>query len=524
VEGSTIGVYDLFRINVQKEPLKRALYTDGFEFNYAELHAYINRVSDGLSKRGVSKSSRVAFLFHNTPAFVALLYALWKLGACAIPLNYRSNTEDLRKQLDVVKGSHVIFEDRYLGVMTALSELEDFAGVTFYSETNCSEQFDSLKNIELSGAEDWDVRVDCAPDDEVLNIFTGGTTGQPKVARHSQQSLFLQFVDCLAASELVKPFDVYLNYAPLFHIGGLSIIINMFSIGATVVLLSQFDQEQMLELIEEQRVTQMFLIPPSIVSRFEDVGQMDTHDVSSLRLLHLGGGASSLEIARQVFRLLPDVRISNAYGMSERAITLINIFTKEDLEQDPSLASSVGYPSALSMIKLLNDNHEPVGQGEAGEAHGKSPCMMLGYRSQEGIQSEEGWFATGDIMKQDECGRYCFLERKKNMIKTGGENVYASEVEAALSSHGSVSECAVVGLADDDYGEIVTAAIVIKQRNTRVSEVDLIDHCRGLISSYKKPQRVFFLDRLPKSPVGKLQREELRRELQVLSKKGETVT
>jgi long-chain acyl-CoA synthetase len=516
-----IGVYDLFCFNAQKEPLKRALYADGLEFNYAELQAYINRISNGLSKKGINKNSRVVFLFHNTPVFVALLYALWKLGACAIPLNYRSNLEDLRKQLDVVKGSHIVFEDRYLEIMTMLAELESFAGVTFYSESNCSEQFDSLKDIEILGADDWDVRVDCAPDDEILNIFTGGTTGQAKVARHSQQGLLLQFVDCLAASELVKPSDVYLNYAPLFHIGGLSIIMNMFSIGATVVLLSQFDQEQLLNLIEEQHITQMFLIPPSIVSRFEDVDQVGIHDVSSLRLLHLSGGASSLDIARQVFRLLPDVKISNAYGMSERAVTLINIFNKDDLEQDPSLACSVGYPSALSMIELLNDNHEPARCGEVGEVYGKSPCMMLGYRSREGVQNNEGWFATGDVMRQDESGRYYFLERKKNMIKTGGENVYASEVEAALSSHGSVSECAVVGLADENYGEIVAAAVVVKQRSACISEVDLIDHCRGLISSYKKPQKVFFLDQLPKSPVGKLQREDLRKELQALSGKEE---
>ena len=504
------GIYDILREYGKHSPDKTAVICDEGRYTFRQLNERINSVAHGLSEQGIKKGTPVGLIFYNGIDFITSFYALVKLGACVSPFNYRYKVGEVEQLQNIVNCKYFIIGSEFIPILEELRRrlqpVTDIK-VIFSKRNKCAP---SLEEFIKNGNCYWDFTEQLSPEDEILTIFTGGTTGLPKAAAHSQQSTFLTVMGYLLEPDAVNCNDVALNYAPLFHIGGLFTMLKILSAGATFYLLSSFDSERIIKVITEERVTQMALIPPTIIDRFREARGRNDIDLSSLRLLLMAGGYSDEATAEKAFELMPDVLFMNAYGHSENAIHFSNVFNREQYYADKSIIGSVGIPQALYEAKIVKDDGTEAACGECGEVYGRSVAMMAGYKGRTDSFTPDGWFATGDVMRRDANGNYYFLSRSKDMIKSGGENIYASEVENAITlDSDGVAECAVIGLPDREWGEIVTAAVVLRP-GVQMTEDDVINHCKTTIASYKKPKKVFFLPELPLSGVGKVQKYVLR--------------
>jgi len=505
------NVYHLLQINTAYYPDKPALIYQEQKISYRELGERINSLAYSLSRMGVKLGSRVGFLLHNCNQFIEAFYATQKLGAVAVPFNYRLKASEINELVEATECQYFIYDPKYEDVVA-----------DFKNEVSCIKEYVHLGDFKVKdehsyqellakGDPHWDFVQPISNQDDALFIFTGGTTGVSKAARHTQEALLLKVTLTLMGEWRFNPEDVFLNYAPMFHVGGVSFVLFVLSSGACMIIADKFDVDELLYTIDKEKVTQMFIIPPSIFKAMMSSALLKEVDLSSMRYLIFSGGDTSGEIVKSAFELFPNASILNGYGHSENAAIINNILTREQYGKKPSLICSIGKPMAFSQIKLVDEQGCEVKKGECGEAWARGPAQMKGYLNRPDPYIE-GWFPTGDILRQDDEGYFYFMERKKDMIKCGGENIFANEVESVISSHPAVSSCAVVGLADPIYSEIVAAAVVLKS-DGRVTEQQLIEYCKSKIASYKKPKKVFFLEQLPLSSVGKVKKYTLREQL-----------
>jgi acyl-CoA synthetase (AMP-forming)/AMP-acid ligase II len=372
---------------------------------------------------------------------------------------------------------------------------------------NKAARFESLKSIANNGQSDWDFQAIIDSDAAALNIFTSGTTGPSKTAVHTQGGLFLTTVTMLTDETLFDSSTVYLNYAPLFHFGGMNAMLQTLGIGGTLVLTEDFRPESMLGIIEREKVSNLMVLPPSLCLRFYEECSKREYDLASVKVIILAGGVCTQEIAEYTFSLFRNACMFNGYSQSENAVRMALKLTREEYKNEPNLINSVGVPSAWCEVRLVDENGVDVDRGECGEVWGRSPYMLDHYL--EGDAFVDGWFQTGDLMRQDTNGRFYFMGRVKDMIKSGGENVYACEVEETIMKSGLIQEVAVVGLPDKYLNEIVVAVAVLTP-NAVFSENDVIEWCKENMASYKKPRRVYFVDALPLEVTGMLSKTKLR--------------
>ena len=503
------GIYDIFKGHGNKSPNKTALICGKERYTYGQLNRRINCVAYGLHEIGVKKGSRVGLMLYNGVDFVTAFYAGIKLGACVIPFDYRWYTEELLQELTVVKCDYFLFENDLLTKVNTMYPDEKFDIKLVTNRVSCFPSFDDFLD---NGFDNWDYDEDLDPDDVIFTIFTGGTTGLPKAAMHTQQGTLIRCLGLVSNTRLANRDEVYLNYAPMFHLGGMGAMMEIFTSGATFCLTSGFDPDEIVSIIERERITQLTLIPPTIINRLKDAKDAGA-DISCLKKLRLAGGSCTDATLELAFELLPDVLCINAYGHSENALYMTHVFNKEDYYADRNTVLLLGKPELYFEAKIVDENGNPVSVGQPGEVYGRSPAMMKGFMGMASPFTADGWYPTGDLMYQDESGNFHFCSRSKDMVKSGGENVYADEVESAITrDNPKIAECAVVGLPDEEWGEIVVAAVVLAAGET-MSEEDVIAHCKKYIASYKKPKKVFFLEALPRSSVGKVTKAVLKQQL-----------
>ncbi len=487
------GVYELFEEISLTHADKCAVLQDGVRWSYSRLLERSAALSGGLAAAGVGRGDVVCLLFRNSAEALALFFAVLRLGAAAAPLNWRETPEALARFTATAGG-------KYLAVGEGLEDL----GQRLLRANG------ALRLAVPDGSQAPAPRAACAPEDPALMIATGGTTGEPKAACHSRQGLMCQLLSCYMAAHAIREDDVFLSYAPLFHIGGLTAALQTLCIGATLILGGSYDAAAMLGLIRREGVTQMSLIPPSLCSDFAACEGFGSGDLASVRMVRVSGGCCTEENINEIFSTFPNARVINGYGMSERAVNMLNVIERGRHIHDDRGNISVGTPSPLCEAKLVDSSGAAVSEpGRLGELYGRSPCMMTGYCGRGGAFDSGGWFATGDIFYFDADGRYYFVDRKKDMIKSGGENVYSGEVERVLRGHPAVYECSVVGLPDARFGELVSAAVVLRP-GCEATGRELAEYCAGRLAGFKKPRKFLFLPALPRSKVGKVSKRAVR--------------
>ncbi len=477
--------------------------------SYGELHRRCNRLSNALL-RLAKPGTRVAILSENCLEYVDCYYGVPGAGMALTLLNYRLTARELVYILNDSAPEVLITEPKYLATLKQVLP-----------------QLERQPERILIGGDDpewlsYDAVVEDAPStppamrpqetDLCWLLYTSGTTGLPKGAMLSHRNLMAAVLNSLSGWERSKD-DVCLFTFPLFHVAGY--VMPVYHLQTLpVVLLRNFDTETMLRSIEEFDVTSTAMAPTMIAMLLDDV-RATKYDLSSLRRIGYGASSMPVTVLKRASERWPNVDFSTGFGMTELAGNVMFMGPEDHRRaaiDAPQLLRSVGRQLPLARVRVIDDMNQDCPAGVPGEIVIKGDQVLMGYWNNPEATAKsftDGWFRSGDIGEWDEEGYLYVVDRKKDMILTGGENVYPREVEEVLYQHPAISEVAVAGRPDQTWGEAVVAFVVLREGSTTNAE-ELIRFCREQIASYKKPRHVVFIDTLPKNASGKVLKRELR--------------
>jgi long-chain acyl-CoA synthetase len=494
-----MNVADLFVNAALCCPDKKALIFGPDSYTYREMNRIIDALARYMSGLGVSQGDRVSIYMANRPEWIMFYYAVAKIGAISVcvPGAYKS---------DEMKG--VVNDSRSSIIVSSEDLLRQFPkpeAIPLIREVIVVERDKTLKSI-LSGeaTPGPSLSSNTTGDDAAAILYTGGTTGTPKGAMLTHRNLLYSALN-VAYHERLAPQDLGVCFLPLNHVfAQCHIMHTYFYACATLVLFPAFDMDRVVAAVIEHKVTRFYAVP-TIFIRFLNDPNSRTH-LKSIRYVFSGGTSMPAEIVRQWVDAF-GIPIHEAYGMTEAAsLVTFNHFFRHKI-------GSIGMPAGVIEVKVVDANDHEVRQGDQGEIIIRGPNVMKGYFEQPEETANalrNGWLHSGDLGVFDPEGYLYIVDRIKDIIITGGENVYPKEVEDLLHQHQAVNECGVVGLPHQEYGEAVTAFVTIKP-NMPVDEGELISFCKERIARYKVPKAIRFVTDLPKTPQGKILRRELRK-------------
>ena len=475
---------------------------DGHTTSYGELLDRIDRLAAELAAGGVGRGDRVGYLGLNDPMFLITLFAAARIGAVFVPLNYRLTAAELGYIL-ADAGVHTLLADaRHAAVA---GPVLSGSGVRRALALSAVPGWEPLPDL-LANRGRLAAPVHPRSAEVAVIMYTSGTTGRPKGAMLTHGNLFWNNVNALLSFDVSQD-DVSLVAAPLFHIGGLNVTtLVTLQKGGQIVLMPAFDPGQALKLIAEYRVTTMFGVPAMFLF-MSQVPEFAAADLSSVRFLICGGApVPETLISRYGQRGIAFVQ---GYGLTETA-PLALVLRTDEVSVKVGAAGHAVLP--LSDVRLVDTENNPVAAGERGEICVRGPQVMAGYwhnREATGaVIDVDGWFHTGDIGQADQDGYVYVVDRLKDMVITGGENVYPAEVEAVLYHHPAIAEVAVLGTPHEQWGEAVTAVVALNPGAALTLE-ELSAFARDKLAGYKIPLRLEFVDALPRNPAGKVLKYQL---------------
>ena len=507
-EARSHAIGDVLHRSAARDPDKTAIVYKDLRQTYAELDATVNRMAAALAARGVAAGDRVALLSHNNHAFVVTFFAAARLGAISVPINFMLNAAEVGYVLGHSGASALIAEDALVPVAEQAAAGRGIAirGVIPEHGEEVPAGWEPVTAWMAEGPGDAPaVTVD--GDDLAQLVYTSGTESRPKGAMLSHRSLLDQYVSCIVDGEMAAS-DVEVHALPLYHCAQLHVFLAPgIYLGATNIVLPGADPAAMLATVEAERATKLFC-PPTVWISLLRHPDFDRRDLSSLRKGYYGASIMPVEVLKEISTRLPGVRLFNLYGQTEMG-PLATVLKPEDQQRK---AGSAGRAALNVETLVVDEAGEPVPCGEVGEIVHRSPHAMLGYwrdpeRTAEAFAG--GWFHSGDLGVLDAEGYLTVVDRKKDMIKTGGENVASREVEEVLYAHPAVAEASVFGLPHPQWIEAVTAVVVLRD-GQQAAPGELIAHCRERLSGFKVPKHVVLADALPKNASGKVLKRELR--------------
>jgi long-chain acyl-CoA synthetase len=486
---------------LQYFPQHTALLRDGQPITFLELDVRVRRIASALRRRGLLSGERLAFLMPNGPDYIELVYACSLLGVIAVPINTRYAGAEIDRLLEDARPRGLIRHSKFPAPTVSL-EWEHVIDLAPLDEDN----------EELYAGEFYD------PDAILVLLYTSGTTGAPKGAALTHANIFSNIHDLnywLAYREKA----VFLHAAPMFHIADFPAMFAAPIYGAAQVTLERFDALSFCTSVQIRGITHTVLVP-SMINTLCQFQELAAFDLDSLDVLTYGGSPIAPALVREVRRALPKAKLLQVYGLSEAGF----LTGLTDAEHTEDRLTSCGRTCPGIDLRVVDAAGKPVASGEVGNLVARGPGIMLGYWHdiEEDLPGDEssvdetaealsgGFFHTGDIGRQDEDGYFYIVDRAKEMIVSGGENVYSGEVEAAIYEIPQVKEAAVFGIPDEKWGELVAAAVVLRP-GTILSVEELQQYCKTRIASYKVPRHIDFMtEELPKSGSGKILKRVLR--------------
>ncbi len=500
---------DLLRRSAARFPQKTAIVCGEVRWTYAEFDALVSRLAAGLAGRGIAKGDRVAVLARNSHAFAALRFALARLGAVLVPINFMLRAEEAAYILRHA-GARLLATDSGLAGLARDAAACDTAveGFVWMPSEEPSEpvpgmiSFDELAAItaplppvELTGC------------DLLQIIYTSGTESLPKGAMLTHEAVIWQYVSCVVDAGIASD-DLMLHALPLYHCAQLDVFLGpSIYVGASNVITARPVPDNLLPLVARYRISSFFA-PPTVWIALLRSPLFDGCDLSSLAKGYYGASSMPVAVMREILQRLPALRLWNLYGQTEIA-PLATMLGPDDQLRKPG---SAGRAVLNVETRVVDDAMRDVAPGEVGEVVHRSPHLMRGYFHDDARTAaafEGGWFHSGDLATIDDDGCISIVDRKKDMIKTGGENVASREVEEAIYRLPQVSEVAVVGVPHPRWVEAVLAVVVVKAGEVLDEDAVLL-HCASHLAGFKAPKKVVFVDSLPKNPSGKLLKRELR--------------
>ena len=508
-----------FTTNARLYGSKVALKEGDRTVTYKELEQRTNALIKYFRSVGLQKGDRVAVLSKNSIEVIETLVSCFKCGMIGVPLNHRLTPEKIAYILTDCTADALVISPEFTGFLssklyntknlkTMLVTNEPCAGLKFYNEV--VEQLAEANRVKLEDQ------------DPAAIIYTSGTTGNPKGVTLSRRAL-LEVAKLFCLELNIEVADRTLNVMPLFHSGGLAWALSHLCRGATGVVLSDFQVKHVLEVMDRERISSVHLVPTMIAMMLREA-DIARYDFSTLKTILYAGSSMPLPLLKKAMEVFGPNKFVQMYGQTEHGPTISCLSRQEHIlavqpdasQQAKELLTSCGLPM-LNVNARIMQNGQEVPLGEIGEITCRGESMMNGYWNNPDLTKKkivDGWLYTGDMGKMDKNGYIYIVDRKEDMIISGGENVYPSEVESVIYEHPAVAEVAVVGQRDEIWGERTVAAVTIRDGFNNLKEEELIEWCRGRIAGYARPRNVYFFEELPKSAAGKVLRKVLREQFQ----------
>ncbi len=468
-----------------------------------------NRFAQFLQSRGVRKGHKVAILLMNCLEWLPIYFGILKTGAIVVPMNYRYSSEEIKYCLDLADVDILVFGPEFIGRIENIAEEIGKKRILLYVGGDCpsfAEDYDKLTSNCASVAPG----VPLTDDDDAAIYFSSGTTGFPKAILHTHRSLMHSCKVEQNHHKTTKD-DVFLCIPPLYHTGAKMHWFGSLLTGSKAVLLKGVTPQTILETVDKEKCTIVWLLVPwaqDILEAIENgTVKLDDYDLSHWRLMHIGAQPVPQSLIKRWKKYFPNHDYDTNYGLSESIGPGCIHLGIENIDK----VGAIGIPGYGWEAKIINEKGEEVKQGEVGELAVKGPGVMKCYYKNPEATAEvlhDGWLWTGDMAMQDKDGFYFLVDRKKDVVITGGENLYPVEIENFLSKYDKIKDVAVIGLPDERLGEIAAAIIELK-KGVECTEEEINEFCLGM-PRYKRPKKIIFAD-VPRNPTGKIEKPKLRK-------------
>jgi len=509
-----VNIADFLIRSVEDYPKQTALVFEEQRIDFQALNERVNRLASALKQDGLKKGDHIGVFSTTCTQQIEILFAAAKIGAVFVPFNYRFKEEEAIGVINDSEVTSLFFEDQYGELIKGLEDKlpmvkrlicieKEMSGVTYYEDI-----------LQSGGKEESDINT--TGEDLAIILYTSGTSGFPKGVMYTHGHLVTRIEERTKKLNFLSPGATILLVVPTYHTAGIQVILGSIRHPLCVVLIRQFRTRLFLEAVEKEGVESCLLVP-AMIKRIIDHPDIDQYDLSSLKLITYGTAPISPDVLKRAMEKIKAFFVQ-AYGMTEGSIAMLgpddHLLAGEDHEVEKKLKrlDSAGKPMQGVEIRIVDSDESPLPQGQVGKVLAKGPAVMTGYwKAPEATAKvlRDGWLDTGDMGYQDEDGYLFLVGRDKDIIIRGGENIAPKEIENVLDGHPKVAESAVIGCADEEWGETVRA-IVAPKKGVEITEEELIEYCRERMASYKKPTSVIFVEFLPRNPVGKIMKRVLR--------------
>lgn len=503
---------DVLSIVARRRPDATAVVFEDRRITYRALDSRTNRLANALLHKGLSPGDRVAYLLPNGLEILECHFGTAKAGIVGVPLNTRLSPDELAAQIDDSGSCDLIIAAEFEGVLTELAKrLPDLRFIVTGgpgAASGVSPRVAQYEDVVATGGEE-EHHPPITEDSPCYIMYTGGTTGLPKGAVQTHRNWVSCAVAVVVELELQRS-DVHLMTLPMYHVSWWSVVGHLYQ-GAATVLLERWDPVEALRLMEAEGVTTTNMVPTMLGDLLAANESRGGGDFPALRLLTTAGSAISPGLYDRASRVFGGI-VGTLYGLTETVAGPVTYIPPRELNGHIGRLASCGKEAGFTELQIWDEECRPLPHGEVGEIVLRGAIVTPGYwnRDRENeVAFHGGWFHTGDLAHMDAEGYVYIVDRAKDMIKSGGENVYSREVEDVLYTHPAVQEAAVIGIPDARWMEAVHAVVVLNPGAT-VAADELIEHCKQRIARYKAPKSVEFVDSIPRTSIGKLNKSLLK--------------
>lgn len=482
---------------------------DRSEITWEDFDKRANRFANLLLSRGIKKGDRVAILLMNCIEYLPIYFGILKTGALAVPLNYRYTADEIKYCLKLSESDAIVFGPEFIGRMEQISERIPDVKLRLYLGSDCptfAENYNKLVTYCTSRKPE----IEITDDDHAAIYFSSGTTGFPKAILHAHRAL-VHSCEVEQNHHSQSKDDVFLCIPPLYHTGAKMHWFGSLIVGSKAVLLKGAKPDWIIKAVSQERATIVWLLVPWAQDILDAIDrgdiELDRYNLEQWRLMHIGAQPVPPSLIKRWLKVFPDHQYDTNYGLSESIGPGCVHLGVENVHK----VGAIGKAGYGWETKIINEKGEEVARGDVGELAVKGPGVMLCYFNDDKATSETlhgEWLHTGDMAQEDEDGFIYLVDRKKDVIISGGENLYPVQIEDFLRKHDAIKDVAVIGLPDARLGEIATAIIELKE-GCKADEDDINDFCRDL-PRYKRPHKIIFAE-VPRNPTGKIEKPKLRK-------------
>ena len=508
---------DFLSISSSICPDRTAIIFENNRLTFNNLNGRVNRLANALKHLGVQKGDRVAFLQVNCHQCVETYFAVAKLGAIYLPLNFRAKEEEQEYMINFAEANTLFTGSRYLDMIDSvrprLPSIRNFIsidsphqGMAFYEDLIASSSEDEI-NTEIG------------EDETTILMYTAGTTGKPKGVMLPHKSFSIYVLDNVSPAD-PETEERNILTVPLYHVAGIQAMMSAIYGGRTLVMQRQFDAQNWMELVEKEKVTRAMMVP-TMLKQLMDHPDFGKYDLASLKVITYGAAPMPLSVMKKALGVFPRVQFINAFGQTETASTITMLGPEdhvisgspEEIEKKLKRLTSIGKPLPDVEMKVVDESGQELPPGELGEIIARGPRVMTGYykdkeKTDKAI-SQDGWIHTNDMGYRDQDGYFYLSGRATDLIKRGGEYISPDELENVICTHPKIEDVAVIGVYDEEWGELPKAVCVIR-KGEDCSADEIMEYCRAKLASFKRPRSVVFVDELPRNPMGKIIKRTLR--------------